>query len=268
MDGLTTSAPRMTPSPWQVRWRPVPAATVRLLCLPHAGGGAGAYRTWAESLADHGVEVVAIRLPGRETRFHERPYTRLPELVAALIDDLRPVFDQPYAWFGHSMGALVAFEACRLARRLGLPSPDRLLVSGRPAPHLVPRESRVHNAPVPRFLARLREMNGTPPELLNDPGALASLLPTLRADFAIAETYQYRTGPPLEVPISAFGGASDVFANAEELRGWGQHSTAGCTVRVLDGGHFFLHDFHRRLLPLVAVDLRSPTPMHPHRRQQ
>lgn len=267
MDGMTMSAPTLAPSPWQVRWRPVPDATIRLFCLPHAGGGAVAYRIWAERLADHGVEVVAIRLPGRETRFRDRPYTRLDELVPALVDDLRPVLDRPYAWFGHSMGALVAFEACRLARRLGLAPPVRLLVSGRPAPHLAPRESRVHNAPTPRFLARLREMNGTPPELLNDPGALASLLPTLRADFAIAETYRYRTGPPLEVPISVYGGASDVFANADELRGWCQHSVVGCTARVLDGGHFFLHDFHRRLLPLVAVDLRSSYPMYPHGRQ-
>jgi medium-chain acyl-[acyl-carrier-protein] hydrolase len=260
MDGLgrtgtlSPAASSQPSTPWQVRWYPAPHAGMRLICLPHAGGGAAAYRAWAASLAPD-IEVVAIRLPGREARFRERPFTRLDDLVPPLVADLEPVLDRPYAWFGHSLGALIAFEATRLIRRLRLPEPRRLIVSGRPAPHLLPRDTPVHRAPTSAFLQRLREMNGTPAEILDDPAAISSLLPTLRADFAVAETYRCRPGPPLEQPISVYGGTTDAFAAADELRAWSRHSVAGCTVRMLEGGHFFLHQFHERLLPLVRADL-------------
>ncbi|MGX1887242.1 thioesterase II family protein [Streptomyces sp. NPDC055287] len=259
MDGLTnyahTGAGRpATPTDWEVRWHPVSSPRLRLFCLPHAGGGALAYRLWAQSLAPD-IEVVAIRLPGRESRFREMPFTSLDDLVPALVKDLAPLLDEPHAWFGHSMGALLAFEACRLSRELGAPRARRLLVSGRPAPHLPLRGKPVHDAPQADLIARLRANRGTPDEVLDDAVAMAALTPMLRADYAVAETYVFRPEEPLDIPVSAFGGSEDPLATDEELRAWREHTTAPCTVRGYPGGHFYLHEEPAPLLRVITSDL-------------
>jgi medium-chain acyl-[acyl-carrier-protein] hydrolase len=242
-----------------VTWRPAPAARLRLFCLPHTGGGAVTYRWWAQQLAPE-VEVIAIRLPGRETRLREPPFTRLTELVPALVQALEPWLDRPHAWLGHSMGALIAFEACRLSRRRGLTPPLRLIVAGRRAPHLPDREPPVHDAPTADLLARLRGLSGTPREVLDDGQALATLLPVLRADYAVSETYRWRPEPPLDCPISVLGGESDPLTTDEELHGWCGHTSTGCTVQVVAGGHFFLHHAGTELLPVIRDHLLSPPP--------
>lgn len=238
---------------WGVRWRPTPGARLRLFCLPHTGGGAGVYRSWAHQLPPD-VELVAIRLPGRETRFREPCFTRLDELAPALVTAIRPWLDRPHAWFGHSMGALIAFEACRTLARRNLPAPVRLLVAGKPAPHLAPRQAPVHAAPTEELVDRLRLLGGTPAELL-DGGALSVLLPTLRADFAISETYACHPAPPLDCPITVLGGARDPLTTVAELDAWRQHSAVGGTLRMFDGGHFFPHESQEEVLPVVAADL-------------
>jgi medium-chain acyl-[acyl-carrier-protein] hydrolase len=239
---------------WLVRWRPVEAPQMRLFCLPHAGGGAAAYRAWAHCLAPQ-VEVVAIRLPGRESRMAEPPLRRVADVVGGLLGEVVPLLDRPHAWFGHSLGALTAFETCRALFRARLPAPARLIVSGRMAPHLPPLESPVHNAPLHDFLARLRELNGTPPEILADPVMLTGLLPMLRADFAAVETYACEPAPPLACPVSVFGGTDDRFVSAAGIDAWRQHTTAECTVRMLGGDHFFLHRSPGEFAFLVAGDL-------------
>jgi medium-chain acyl-[acyl-carrier-protein] hydrolase len=241
---------------WCVRWRAAPAAGLRLFCLPHAGGGASAYRGWAERLAP-GIEVIAVRPPGRETRFREPPFTRVEDLVPELLDAVEPWLDRPHAWYGHSLGALVAFEACRAVRRRALPDPVRLLVSGRVAPHLPLRHPPVHDAPAAEFTERLRRLDGTPREVLDDPRLLAALLPMLRADLAVSERYRYRAEPPLDVPISAYGGLGDAYAHGSEVGAWRRHTTAGCVVRMFPGGHFFPHETVAEVLPAVVADLGS-----------
>lgn len=238
---------------WGVRWRPTPGARLRLFCLPHTGGGASTFRSWADQLPS-AIELVAIRLPGRETRFRERPFTRLDELVPALVTAVRPWLDRPHAWFGHSLGALVAFEACRILARRGLPAPVRLQVAGKPAPHLVPRQPPVHAAPTAELVDRLRLLGGTPAQLL-DGGGLGVLLPTLRADFAVAETYVCRPAPPLDCPITVLGGDRDPLTTVAELDAWRQHSADGGTLRIFDGGHFFPHEISEEVLPVVTADL-------------
>ncbi|AXI80095.1 thioesterase II family protein [Peterkaempfera bronchialis] len=256
MDVLTTpGGPAARPRQgWGVSWRSAPDAALRLFCLPHTGGGATTYRSWAAQLGPD-VEVVSVRLPGRETRFRERPYARLDELVPALIEGLEPWMDRPHAWFGHSMGALLAYEACQALRRYGLPQPVRMLVAGRRAPHLPTRERPVHDAPAAELVAHLQELNGTPREVLDNAGLLSALLPTLRADFAVSETYGWRPEPPLDCPVSVFGGTADPVANAEELYAWQHHTTAGCTVRMFEGSHFFLHEDPAPVVSAVAADL-------------
>ncbi len=255
MDRLTQpSAPAAGGCRGLVRWRPVPEPRQRLFCLPHAGGGAITYRHWAERLAPD-IEVIAIRLPGRESRLGEPPLRAIPDIVAAVVTDAGPWLDRPHAWFGHSFGALVAFETCRALRRAGLPGPARLLVSSRRAPHLPSLTQPVHHAPLHEFIGRLRELNGTPPDILEDQMALASLLPRLRADFAAVETYTYQPAPPLDCPISVFGGLDDAFITVPGLRAWQEHTSARCCVRVFSGGHFFLHRASEPVLSLIATEL-------------
>lgn len=255
MNGI---APGMETDAWVVRWQPVPAARLRLFCLPHSGGGAAAYRPWAHELRQlvSGVELIAIQLPGRGNRLEEPPFTSIDELAPVLVRSVEPWLDRPHAWFGHSLGALVAFEACRAMRRLALAEPVRLLVSGSPAPHRAELgRPSVRDAPAADLIAWLRGLGGTPQEVLDDAALLPALLPMLRADLTMVETYQCRPEPPLDCPISVFGGADDPSATVAELHAWRRHSTDCCAVRVLPGGHFFLHEAREHVLSAIAADL-------------
>ncbi|WP_306323272.1 MULTISPECIES: thioesterase II family protein [unclassified Streptomyces] len=244
---------------WTAVWAPAPVTAPRLFCLPHTGGGASVYRHWALRLSPD-IEVVSVRLPGRESRLRERPYDRLSELVPALVDAVAGQLDRPHAWFGHSMGALVAFEVCRELARRGLPQPVRLLVAGRRAPHLPSRSRPVHAAPAEELLAHLAELNGTPDELMGRPKVLAAVLPRLRADFAVSETYRFRPGPPLGTPITVLGGVADPEAHVPELRAWQAHTRADCPVRLFPGDHFFLHQDPEPVISTVARELFPTSP--------
>jgi medium-chain acyl-[acyl-carrier-protein] hydrolase len=258
MDGLMRAprlAPLTTSGGWGVRWVPSDCPRVRLFCVPHAGGGASVFRRWAQELAPE-IEVVAVRLPGRESRFGQPAMRHVDDVVPALVRDLEPLVDRPVAWFGHSMGGVIAFEACRLLRRLGLGGElRRLVVAAARAPHLPRRDRPVHQASTPDFLERLRQLGGVQQELMQDGAAMALLLPTLRADFALAETYCCRPEPPLDCPISSYGGTADAFAVEEDVVAWAVHSRSPGRIRMLPGGHFFPHEGPVRLAPLVAADL-------------
>lgn len=257
MGAVTGARPAPTgPDRWAVRWRPAPQAGVRLFCLPQAGGGASTFRTWAHRLAP-AVEVVAVQLPGRESRFGERPYTDLGHLLPELIRNLTPLIDRPHAWFGHSMGAPIGFEICRALRRLGLPEPLRLFVGGHPAPHLTPREEPFADAPDDAFIARIRDFSDAPAEVLANTAMLTALLPMLRADCALAETYRYRHEPPLGCPVSVFGGTDDALVDEDELAAWKVHTSAECTVRLVAGGHSFLHRNPGPVLEAITADLTT-----------
>ncbi|MEU6357164.1 alpha/beta fold hydrolase [Streptomyces sp. NPDC047072] len=236
---------------WAVRWYPSPDAPLRLFCVPHSGGGAATYRDWARRLAPD-IEVVAVRLPGRETRFREPPYHSVDQMIPDLLAALSPLLDRPHSWFGHSMGALVAYEMCRA---LGPERATRLVVAARPAPHLADDGPSLHDAPTDDFLAGLHALNGTPEELRGQRGALLTFLPTLRADFAVVETYAPRPGPLLSCPVVAYGGSDDAVASYEQLAGWDSCTDAGCSVRLFPGGHFFVHEHPDLVLPALAAEL-------------
>ncbi|CAM5281327.1 thioesterase [Streptomyces spiroverticillatus] len=267
--GLRTGRTGAQPAPhnaWCVRWAASEEAPVRLFCLPHTGGGAALYRAWAQRLAP-AVDVVAIRLPGRENRFRETPHRRLDTLVDALANAVEPLLDRPHAWFGHSMGALIAHELSHTLRERGLREPGRLLVSGRRAPHLPSRQPRVHDAPTPDLVAHLRELNGTPAAVLDSPAALAALLPMVRADFAVSETYQWRARRPLDCPVSVLGGRDDALTTPAELAGWRESTAGTCEIRMFDGGHFYLHEeAHEQVLAALAAELPLLGPVFAGRR--
>lgn len=230
---------------------------MRLICLPHAGAGTGAYRPWTAVLAPD-ITVTAAQLPGRDSLTDRPAFTRLVALVEWLADRvLAPAAAAPYALFGHSVGALVAYELARTARRRGLPAPVRLFVSGRRAPDAPAPSRAIHALPDPEFRAEIAALGGTPPPVLAEPAMMDLLVPALRADFSMAETYTWMPEAPLDVPITVFGGAADAQAPPPALEHWRAHTTGSCALRVLPGGHFFVTGARDALLAHISRDLKA-----------
>ncbi|MDP9864552.1 MULTISPECIES: thioesterase II family protein [Streptosporangium] len=244
------------------RWfrcaRPLPHAPLRLFCLPYAGAGAGVFHPWPAALAPD-VEVVGVQLPGRENRIVEPPEIDLAELADAVADAVT-ADSRPYALYGHSLGARLAFEVTRRLDRADAPLPVRLYVGAARAPHLHASAdtfdglSRVSDD---ELVTRVVAGGGVPEAVAAEPELLELLLPTLRADFAWLDDYVYQPGPALPVPITAFAGTLDRAVSMEQVAAWEQHTAAGFALHRLDGGHFFLQDRLADLTTLLSADLRA-----------
>lgn len=246
--------PPTSTSRWLAYREPNPRARLRLFCFPYAGGGASAYRGWAAALpAD--VEVCPVQLPGRESRLREPAFEQPDPLVVALADVLREHLDLPFAFFGHSMGAMLSFELARELRRRAAPLPLHLFVSARRAPQVPAREEPIHALPEPEFLAKLRELNGTPEEVLQHAELMRLLIPLMRADFAVNENYLFRPEAPLAPGISAFGGLGDQEVTRDDLALWSAHTRGLFRLRMLPGDHFFLHSARDLIAESIARDL-------------
>jgi medium-chain acyl-[acyl-carrier-protein] hydrolase len=239
---------------WITAFTKKPHARLRLFCFPHAGAGALTFRPWTSGLPAE-CEVNAIQLPGREMRMAESPITDLSALVSTLTGVLYPYrLDKPFAFFGHSLGALIAFELARNLRNTYNLSPIHLFASGRIAPHLKDARPPIHALSKSEFVDKLRELNGTPDEVLDSP-EMAPLLHTLRADFALNEAYSYQPGPPLGVPISAFGGVEDTKVSEQELMGWQMHTSKAFKLRMFPGDHFFINSARAAVLQAIVQEL-------------
>lgn len=254
MTTTTTSTPAARA--WVAVTAPRPSAAVRLFCFPNAGGGAQGYRLWGHAMPAS-VEVCAVRLPGREARLNEPAFKSTGPLAVALAEALSPHFDRPFAFFGHSMGAKVAFELARhLAATRGV-EPVHLFVSGCKAPR-VPRRGRpIHALPDAEFIEEVGKLNGTPPEVLEHPELMKLMLPLLRADFELVETYEYVPGRLLDCPVSAYGGLEDSEVPGEQLGEWRAETTGAFNQRMFPGGHFYLHAERERLVQMISLDLRA-----------
>ena len=237
---------------WTARPRPVPEAELRLFCFPYAGGSAAEFWSWPP-LLPAGVELVAIQLPGRANRIDEPPFTRLEPLVEALQDALHPHLRTPHAFFGHSMGALLAYELARC----GGAGPERLYVAAHRAPQLPSRDPPLRDLADDELVRELRRLNGTPEQLLGQVELRELTLPRLRADFAVAETYEHALGPRLDIPVIALGGRDDRLVAVEELQAWAEVTSGPCQVRMVPGDHFFLRTSRDAVLGILGDDLRE-----------
>ena len=234
---------------------PLADPRLRLFCFPYAGGGASIFHRWPQALPG-GVEVCAAQLPGHETRIAEPPLSDLDALIGEIAGAVDPLLDVPFALFGHSMGALIAFELARRLRALGLRAPERLFVSARIAPQ-TPDESlqALRDGGDAALFAELERLDFTPKAVLDEPEMLELVLPILRADFRLCSSYVYRPEPPLDVPIVAFAGTHDRDAGAKKMREWEQQTSAGFAMRVIDGDHFFVTRRRETLLAELSRDL-------------
>jgi medium-chain acyl-[acyl-carrier-protein] hydrolase len=201
------------------------------------------------------IEVVPIQLPGRGVRLAEPLFHHLPEIVEALELALSPFFDKPFAFFGHSMGGLIALELSRRLRRAGRITPIHLFVSGRRAPQLPELGPVTYNLSEPKFLHRLRCLNGTPQGVLDHPELMQLMIPLLRADFSVCETYEYKTEPALDCPLTVFGGLGDAEIPREQLELWREHTTSLFSLHMFPGDHFFLKSAQPDMLRIVAQQL-------------
>ncbi|RVX39049.1 surfactin synthase thioesterase subunit [Nonomuraea polychroma] len=228
---------------------PRPART--MFCLPYAGGGASAYTGLLRELAH--LTVVPVQLPGRESRIAEPPAFTIAEIA----DEVAPATDEPYALYGHSMGARLAFEVVRELRRRGLRRPSRLYVGGaHPPDRRVPLAASV-DLPDDAFIDQLVRRSGALPELKHMPELRELMMPVLRSDFTWIKNYAFAPEPPIDSPIVAFTGLDDEEVGAAEMLGWARHTTAGFRLRTLRGGHLFVKDRPAELAALIAADLAA-----------
>jgi medium-chain acyl-[acyl-carrier-protein] hydrolase len=256
-DPRTPEYQRRVEDTWLTACRPNPTATLRLFCLPYAGGGASAFRAWARELPE-AIEVCAVQLPGRETRWLEKPFERMWPLTSVLADVLAPRLSMPYALFGHSMGALVAFELTRELRRRRMAEPRLLVASAHRAPDLPSQTPPLRDLPEDQLVEEMGRLHGSSDGLLQDAEVRACMLPLIRADFAVCETYVYEPDAPLECPILAIGGSGDPHVSRTELEAWREHTRAGFALRQLHGGHFYLHTARSTLLRHLGTELAPP----------
>ncbi|MBV9446594.1 MAG: thioesterase [Streptosporangiaceae bacterium] len=226
---------------------------MQIFCFAHAGGGPALFRPWRDRLAPEAM-VRPVLLPGRESRLSEPPFRRMADLIGPLCEALEPQLAQEYALFGHSMGAAVAYEVARRFSEAGRPGPACLLVSGR-APRLMAGRRQVHDLPDEEFLAEVKRLNGMPPEVLDEPELISMLLPVLRADYQLAETYRPLPGRQLRCPVTAYLSTSDPEVSEQEMLRWKQVTTGEFAMRIFRGDHFYLKGDRPDVLNAVREDL-------------
>jgi len=247
-----TTAP--APDPWIRGFTPNPRAKLRLFCFHYAGGSASIFRSWTGILPAE-IEVCAVQLPGREGRLREPSFTHITPLIQALTPALRPYLNLPFAFFGHSMGTLIAFELSRQLRREAALGPVHLFISSHRAPQIPDPDPPIHQLPEAEFVEKLRELNGTPEEVLQHADLMQLLIPVLRADFSVCDTYPYTNEAPLDCPFSVFGGLQDKEISRDDLLAWREQTRGACTLRMFPGDHFFLHQAQPLLLKAIHQDL-------------
>ena len=247
-------------TPWLTCYLPRPEAGIRLFCFPHGGGGPQSYKNWAEKLPET-IEVFSLNFPGRGSRRREPAIHDMEKLAESITEAVSSYIDKPFAFFGHSVGALVAYETAGKMKEKGLPSPVRLLVSA----HKVPHESRetdpMYNLSDEELVEKIIELGLVPEETLENRELVDFILPPLKADFEVSETYSFKGRDPLETSITALGGKKDPLLTPEDLKNWDSYTKGNFTWKVFDGDHFYTESHTKILLDeisrLLAEDLKN-----------
>ncbi|QXJ26142.1 thioesterase [Actinomadura graeca] len=245
--------PSTVSAAWIRRYHQAPSGAVRLVCFPHAGGSASFYFPVSARLSAT-AEVCAVQYPGRQDRRSEPSIDNIPDLADAITGALGPADGRPLAFFGHSMGAVLAYEVALRLEESGAEPLTRLVVSGRRAPSRH-REGSVHRLDDRGVVAELRRLSGTQSDLLGDPETLEMILPAVRNDYRAVETYRPGPGRSLRCPVVAYVGDSDPQVTVDEAKSWADHTTGPFDMRVFPGGHFYLTDRAPEVIQALADDL-------------
>jgi medium-chain acyl-[acyl-carrier-protein] hydrolase len=237
-------------NPWLPFRKPHPGAKLRLFCLPFAGGSAAAFHGWSTALPAE-VELCAVQLPGRERRFLEPAFRQMPPLLDALEPALAPLLDRPFVFFGYSMGTRIALALTQRWQARGAPLPLGLVMAAAGTPHFSrPSREELDDA---RFIELLRSYEGTPPEVFAHRELLEMVLPTLRADFALADAVL--PSSPVSCPLSAWSGTEDPHVPPEKLERWRELTSGEFRTRLFPGKHFFLRTARDALLASLTEEL-------------
>ena len=243
--------------PWFVCPKPNPNTEIRIFLFPFAGGGPSLFGKWFVK-SPCNIVAWAAHYPGRGSRYTEPAVKQLAVLVENLFHAIQPHLDKPFAFFGHSMGGLVAFELIRQLRQNDLPQPIILFVSACGAPHLPDPHPPIHALTDAKFLKGVEELNGIPSEVLNIPDLMELFLPALRADFEAFEAYYYvPEDHPFNFPIIAFGGVDDPRVSRERLEGWASYTNSRFISRYFSGGHFFIDTSKEAIISSIIAEITS-----------
>jgi medium-chain acyl-[acyl-carrier-protein] hydrolase len=240
-------------SPWVACNNPPPGGLLRLFCFPYAGGSASIFRAWNKRLSSV-AQVCPVQLPGRGERINEVAFTGLVPLIDALVSALAPNLQEPFAFFGHSMGALIAFELARKLRSEHGPLPIHIIVSGRRAPQ-IPQDSLTYNLGETEFDDELLRLGGIGKEVVEDPEIMQLVKPMIRADFQVCQEYKYCYQLPLPCPLTVLGGSDDPDVRMEHLTPWREQTSGEFAISTFPGEHFFIQSASDAVLRVVERDL-------------
>lgn len=240
---------------WIENWSPKPQAQARLFCFPYVGGSAALYRLWPAKLGEQ-VEVLSVELPGRGRRFGEKLISSLDELVPTFHQAILPYLDKPFFIFGHSMGALIAYEWTLLLEKEGKHLPSALILSAFGAPHVTPPPKRkLHLLSDSEFLEELEHLKGTPKEVLQHRELMSILLPMIRSDLKMVENYPYPKDQKISVPVKVLGGRQDPQVDLSRLEAWKDLAGSSFSLQLFEGEHFFIQSARDRVLESISDEI-------------
>ena len=243
--------------PWIVRPRANSAPALRIFCFPYAGLGASVFRSWP-AVFPASTELVLMQPPGREGRWGVKPFVDMPSLADSATEAILPHLNVPFAFFGHSLGALESFEIARRLRQRNQPQPIHMFTSAHRAPQLPNPHPEIHGLADREFVDQIcQQYGGIPQAVLDNPDLVELMLPCLRADFNVFEGYVYTDEAPLDCPITAFGGTRDRRVSEPEVRAWGAQTTKTFRQQMFEGEHFFLNDQRDTLIASILKDLTA-----------
>jgi medium-chain acyl-[acyl-carrier-protein] hydrolase len=245
---------RTAQTPWLTVRNRRPEARIRLFCFPFAGGGASIYRDWLNEMPPY-IEIAPVQLPGRENRFAEELARDFEDLIQRITAAVRPfTAEMPFALFGHSLGALLAFETARRLARFDAPSPSHVIVSAHSAPHFRPKRQSAAHLTDDQVRDWLRQQNGTSEDILENSELMDLLLPVLRADLQVEESYQPTSDAVVSCPLTAIASHQDGDAPPDQVSAWERHTRNRFTFRIVDGNHFFAFNESRAAVLAAIVD--------------